>query len=467
MSIELESKVRLDLLPPGPAPSPRIDLLRLSRRELASRIRDEVERNPLLEERTNTLEQDRHDAVRELSSIERFAAQEDAAAREPLSDPDWEDGVEELAEELLSSEGDPEQELSLLDHLVTQMRLTSFSPDEERVSKLILGNLDEDGYFRLEDVEGDPLIAVAGEAEVGLDVAAGALRKLQQLEPTGVCARDLEECLLLQARAWGEDRGLVGAIIRKHLPALEARGLRSIASDLDAELGEVIVAERIIAEMEPRPARAFLADESPFILPDVQVHRSGNEWIVTADDPLARIRISRRYRGSLRRESPAADFLRENLHAARALIDSVEGRQRILVRMVEAIARLRTELFERGPSAAVPLDARDVAAEVGLHPSTVLGAAAGKLVATPNGVLPLASFFAPPLDEGMAHVDEVTDELEQEILDLVSSEPPRRPYSDHQLVELLRVRRLEASRPLVSRCRELLGIPPTSERSRR
>ncbi len=419
MSIEIEPgrhpqhSPRPELHTPLPA-----EVLRLSRRELARAIREELERNPLLEERSTTLAQDRSDASRLLSSIERFEAEEDGGlpmddglteevmATEGPDEIDWADypnhfllapaSSEELGAELLLASLDSSDESSLFDHLARQVRLDSFSSREEKVALLILENLDESGYFRIEGLDGDPLIAVAAQAQVGLDLAAGTLRKLQQLDPPGVCARDLEECLLIQARAQGEEGGLVGAIIRKHLHALEARSLRSIATDQNVDLDAVIEAERIISEMDPKPGRSFAGGDGPGVLPDVFLQKAGDDYLVSVDDPLARIRISRRYRSALQNGKAEAggtvDFLRDNLDAATALLSSVHQRRQLLREVTEAIVTTQRAFLEHGPSRIQPLRLGALAAVVGIHEFMVADLVHAKFVATPHGILPLSAF---------------------------------------------------------------------------
>lgn len=419
MSIELGSQPGPDAAPPsGPPGLAPIEILRLSRRELALRIRDELERNPFLEERIPTLAQDRQDAERELSSIERFefreseppALDEDRTAEvmgaEGMGELEWALGessqapppAEELAEELLlGARGWSSQPSSLYDHLLDQLRLGDFTWAEKEVALEILENLDEDGYLRI-DVNGDPLIAIASRTRVSLATAAKVLRKLQGFEPAGVCARDLEECLLLQARARGEEGGVVEAIIRRHLPALTAHSLRSIAAALDVELSEVVRAERVIAEMDPKPGRSFVGDESYAVFPDVTLTMIGGRAVASADDPLASLRLSQRYLLALRAgrlgEPEAGAFLREQLGRARALLHAVRERRRILVQLTEAIASTQRSFLEYGPKHLEPERLSAIASRAGLPLEVVQGALTAKQVGTPFGVLPLRAFVS-------------------------------------------------------------------------
>ncbi|HWV39593.1 MAG TPA: hypothetical protein VN033_14080 [Vulgatibacter sp.] len=398
--------------PPGERPRLR-KLLRLPRRELARAIREEVERNPLLEEASRTLSQERSDAFRHLSSIERYSlleeevppeadgpAEEVMAAEGPV-EIDWEDYPDHFLLAPAPLPADPAdgaaEVSSLYAHLAAQLGLASLTPEEARVATAIVANLDQAGYFRIEGVEGDPLIAVAAETGVGLEVAASALRKLQRLDPPGVCARDLQECLSIQARALGADKGLVGVLVTHHLADLEARGLREVAAGLGASDDEIRAAAQLLAEMDPKPGLAFHGALEAAVAVDASIHRAGDSWLASVDDPLAALRLSRRYRFALHRRGAAEDrairFLSRNLEAATALIDAVRERQRLLLELARTIATRQVRFLERGPAWIRPAPLGQVARSIGEDEARLGDAAFGKLVDTPHGVFPMVDFF--------------------------------------------------------------------------
>ncbi|HEY0838988.1 MAG TPA: hypothetical protein VGD74_02260 [Vulgatibacter sp.] len=413
MSIAIEPRA------PPASPSPvggrtnPLDLLVLARRELAQVIRDEIERNPLLEEASRTLSQDRFDELRELTSIERYALLEDEHPRGddgPVEEVMAADGPDEIDWEdypnhsLLSPAGLADEPASgvaeapsLYEHLAAQLRLTPLTPDEARVGSAILASVDESGYFRLEGIEGDPLIAVAAESGVGLEVAASCLRKLQQFDPPGVFARDLQECLGIQARALRGDKGLVGALIERHLADLEAKGLHAVASDLGAAEAEIRAATQAFAEMDPKPGLSF--DDAPAgaLIADAAIVQAGDGWTAQVDDPLASIRLSRRYRQLLRRRRQgherAVRYLARNLDAATALIAAVQERQRLVLELARSIASRQVRFLERGPAWIRPAALAQVAIALGEDEGRLRLAAFGKLVDTPHGVVPMADFF--------------------------------------------------------------------------
>ncbi|AKU92233.1 RNA polymerase factor sigma-54 [Vulgatibacter incomptus] len=499
MSLELKQHLRMSQqLVMTPQLQQAIKLLQLSRLELESLIREEIEQNPLLEEPTSTIDQDRAESAEELTSIERFVEQERAAPEPPenrseevkgadgQNEIDWENYLNSyqltpttasnkgMSEDLPPFEANLTREETLFEHLVAQMRLADFAEEEETVALLILGNLDDFGYFRIEDFEGDPLIAVAAEAGASLAVAASALGKLQKLEPLGVCARDLQECLLIQARAWGEEGTLVGVIIRRFLKALESKNLEAIvkewAKETKAEKDDVredvIEAVKTIAEMDPRPARHFVSEEAQYITPDVYVHKVGDEYMVVVnDDGLSKLRISHHYRDALRNGDAKAngskEFIQEKLRSALWLIRSIHQRQRTIHKVTESIVKFQRDFLDHGVSQLKPLILKDVAEDIQMHESTVSRVTTNKYVHTPQGIFELKWFFNSAIAKSGG--DEVASEaVKAAIKRIVASETT--PHSDQKLVELLRLEKIVIARRTVAKYREEIGILPSSKR---
>ncbi|WP_373046564.1 RNA polymerase factor sigma-54 [Vulgatibacter sp.] len=494
MGLELKQNLRMQQsLVMTPQLQQAIKLLQLSRMELESLIRDEIEQNPVLEENTSSLEQDRIEAVAEKPSIDRFEEAQleppnvarDATAQVSTdaqpNEIDWENYLNNyqlappttsnkgLSDDLPSFEANLTRSTTLDEHLLGQARLADFTEEEGRVAEYILGNLDDDGYFRIE-VEGDPLILAASQAGVSLAVANRALQKLQKLEPIGVCARDLQECLLIQARHWGEENSLVGQIIRHHLKHLETRNLKAIARDLKAELEDVIEAVKTIAEMNPKPGREYASDDAQYITPDVYVHKVGDEYVVVVnDDGLSKLKISSHYRDALKsgeaKANGAKDFIQEKLRSAQWLIRSIHQRQRTIFKVTESIVKFQKDFLDKGIKHLKPLILRDVAEDIGMHESTVSRVTTNKYVHTPQGIFELKYFF----NSGIAKTggDEVASEaVKDEIKKICAAEDSSKPYSDQKIVELLHDRGIEIARRTVAKYREMLGILPSSKRKK-
>src|SRR5690606_7959100 len=294
------------------------------------------------------------------------------------------------------------------------------SEEEKRVAQLILGNLDDQGYFRLEGVEGDPIIPIAYEAGVSFQVAARVLAKLQTLDPPGVCARDLEECLLIQARVAGEEDTLVGRIIRCHLRDLEAKNLKAICEGVGASKEEVTEAIRIIESFDPKPARHFATEEPRYITPDVYVYKVGDDYVVQVnDDGRSKLRISNRYREALR-DAQSKGFIQDKLRSALWLIRSIHQRQRTIQKVTESIVKFQREFFDKGVAYLKPMILKDVADDIGMHESTVSRVTTNKYVHTPQGIFELKYFFNSAISTTGG--DEIASEaVKEEIRKLVAS----------------------------------------------
>jgi RNA polymerase sigma-54 factor len=469
-----------------------IKLLQLSHMELESLIQNELQENPLLEDpTTSTVEADSAELKDERSSIDNF----EAAQAEPnlvaenqtaevradgTNEIDWENYLNNyqlappttsnkgLSEDLPSFVNNLTRSVSLYDHLHEQMRLADFTDEEQRVAEYILGNLDDAGYFRIDGSEGDPLIVAASESGVSIAVADAALRKLQRFDPLGVCARDLQECLLIQARAWGEENTLVGEIVRKHLKLLEARNLKGICKAAGCEQDDAVEAIKTIAEMEPKPGRHFVEDDAQYITPDVYVHMVGDEYVVVVnDDGLSKLRISQHYKDTLRsgeaKSNGSKEFIQEKLRSAVWLIRSIHQRQRTIHKVTESIVKFQRDFLDHGIAHLKPLILKDVAEDIEMHESTVSRVTTNKYVHTPRGIFELKFFFNSAIAKTGGD-DIASEAVKEEIKKLVAAEDTARPFSDQKLVDLLRDRNIEIARRTVAKYREVLGILPSSKR---
>lgn len=352
---------------------------------------------------------------------------------------------------------------TLAEHLLAQLRLSRAGDDERRVGALIIGNLDEEGYLR--DVRLDEL---AEEAGVAPDVAERALARIQRFDPVGVAARDLPECLLIQAEQQGCDDAVVRAIITSHLPSLRNRRLDVVAAALRVGLDEVRDAVEVIAGLDPRPGRAVVAEPPQFVTPDVVVVRSGDRFFVQVNgDGLPRLRISQRYLDILRGRGEAARFVTRKLEAARFFIDAVERRRRTMVLVVESIIERQRAFFESGdPRALRPLRLRDVAEDIAMSESTASRATSNKYVQTAFGVLPLRQFFGAgyAADDGE---EASARSVKLRLRDLIAAEDPGRPLSDEALARVLKRQGIRIARRTIAKYREQLRILPSQQRGRR
>ncbi|MGH7288430.1 MAG: RNA polymerase factor sigma-54, partial [Myxococcota bacterium] len=402
MAIELKQQLRLtQQLVMTPQLQQAIKLLQLSRLELVSTVQQELEENPVLEEAFD--EELAEEGARETAPAEatEVAAQSEreSSAELPESDPvpdmDWATygegsaspgpGIVRDEEERPGVDGVATRRPTLQEHLEWQLQLSVLSADEREAAGWILGNLDDDGYLR------STLEEIARQAGVSEELAAAALTKVQALDPPGVAARDLRECLLLQLDTLGVHDGLVRRMVDSHLPQLEKRDLRGIARDLDVTLEAVAVAADLVAQLEPRPGRPFGGDEPIYIVPDIYLHKLGDDYhIVMNDDGLPKLRINRLYRDVLAKSRDVGketrDYVQDRVRSALWLIKSIHQRQRTIYRVMESIVRHQREFFDKGIAHLKPLNLRDVADDIGMHESTVSRVTTNKYTHTPQGI---------------------------------------------------------------------------------
>jgi RNA polymerase sigma-54 factor len=450
-----------------------------------------MEQNPLLEDTEGTEAEAEEKSVGENSleadtmpapePVEATKTEEVKGEEGENKDIDWEQYLESYQtlgstapsnrdssiDDMPSYEATLTRATTLFDHLLWQLHMSKLTREEEAVGMLILGGLDDNGYFKIEGFSGDPLIRVAQEAGCSITCAENVLKRIQHLDPLGVGARDLQECLLIQARQLGAEEGIVGAIIKRHLKLLEAKNLPAIARELHVTLEEVIAAMKVICNLEPRPGRNFTGEDPQYITPDVYVYKVGDKYMtVLNDDGLSKLRISATYRNALRAGmagGKAKDFIQDKMRSAVWLIRSIHQRQRTIFKVTESIVKFQRDFFDKGIAHLKPLILRDVAEDIGMHESTVSRVTTNKYVHTPQGIYELKFFF----NSSIARTggDEIASEaVKNHIKQIVGAEDTKNPYSDQKIVELLKVQGIEIARRTVAKYREMLGILPSSKR---
>jgi len=500
MAMELKQSLKLSQqLVMTPQLQQAIKLLQLSRMELLEQVREEMDQNPLLEQPDeaplgDVADKEPGEASMEAANTEIPA---DLEARTPDAAPEFKadgDGPPEIdweqylnsyqfnepttasnkgnvaTEDMPSFEANLVEREDLVDHLQEQLGTLKLNEAERRIGMLILGNLDDDGYLKLEDVEGDPLIRLANEADVPMWVAEKTLRRIQNLEPRGCGARDLQECLLIQVSALKEKHApLLGTIIKRYMRHLESKNLPALAKELRLPLEEVVEASKLLSRLDPKPGRNFSGDDAQYITPDVFIYKMGDDYtVVLNDDGLSKLRISGMYRNALRggmAPGQTKEFIQEKLRSAQWLIRSIHQRQRTIYKVTESIVKFQRDFLDKGIAHLKPLILRDVAEDIGMHESTVSRVTTSKYVHTPQGIFELKYFF----NSSIARVsgeDTASEAVKHHIKQLVSQEDARNPYSDQKIVELLRAQGTEIARRTVAKYREVLGILPSSKRKR-
>jgi len=343
---------------------------------------------------------------------------------------------------------------TLQEHLLGQV--AAWPEPEALIAAEIIGNLDEQGYFRA-DVED-----VAWAVGTNPLEAERVLEKVQDLDPPGVAARNLSECLFLQLKRQGRESSPEARIVRHHLEELGRKKLAEIARALDLPLADIQEAAGKITRLNPRPAGAFSSEPEQIVIPEIVIARDGDGYSVALNsDGIPSLRIADSYKDMLS-DSPreVREYLREKIKGGNFFIRSIQQRQQTLLNIGREIAARQRDFLDRGPSHLRPMTMSQVADVVGVHETTVSRAASGKYIATPQGIFEIKYFFTHGYtnDEG----EEVSNEsVRQAIAALVREESPRRPLSDQNIVRLLGEQGLTVARRTVAKYREQLGLLPS------
>jgi len=482
-----------------------IKLLQLSHLEMADVLREEMEQNPILEERSDGADErdageivegestghestdatvlssdvsphEQTEIATDISSTLISDAAPDAtpepSSQEVERDIDWESYLDSYSYSLPATAGAaPSDDLppfeanltkatSLHDHLRWQVQMGDFSADEARIAGLLIEEINDDGYL-----DKDAAQTTARELDVDVDEVEVVITRLQSFDPAGVAARNLRECLLIQVKHLSQESQLVVDIIDTHLHNVERRNFQAIAKDLKTTVGEVSEAVRIISQLEPRPGRPYSDKEPQYITPDIYVHKVGNEYaIVLNEDGLPKLRVSNYYRKALQGAGgETKSYIQEKLRSAVWLIRSIHMRQRTIYRVMESILKFQREFFDAGVAHLKPLILKDVAEDVGMHESTISRVTTNKYVHTPQGIYELKYFFNSSISR-FGGEDIASESVRDHIKRLISEENPASPWSDQQIVEMLKRHDIDIARRTVAKYREMLRIPPSSKR---
>lgn len=453
-----------------------IKLLQMSRMELETAVRSELEENPILEEAEVLREEDIQRTKEASSDIEHA----EAPASQDVQDPqkqdefEWESYIEANqkppqsgmagSEEIMNYENVITASQTLHDHLYWQVKMNGFSEEEELAADALIGAIDDDGYIKT------PLEQIAEEEKVELGLLEDTLTLIHEFDPPGVGARNLRECLLIQARHLEEDTHDLVNLINNHLKDLEKKNYEAIAKALNKDVEDVIEMCKIIYAMDPKPGRAFVSNDTHYVSPDVYVYKVGDDYVVSLnEDGLPRLKISNFYKNMLKSGRSTGDktqdYIQEKLRSAVWLIKSIHQRQRTIYKVAESIVKHQLEFFEKGSEFLKPMVLRDIANDIGMHESTVSRVTTAKYMHTPQGIYELKYFF----NSGISSSDGdslASESVKIKIKDLVAKEDPKSPLSDQKIVDLLKQEGIQIARRTVAKYRDVLKILPSSQRKK-
>jgi RNA polymerase sigma-54 factor len=453
-----------------------LKLLQVPTLELQQILKQEVLQNPLLEEVDEVTEQE--DIEREASADEQNNEEaEDPAEEDSI---DWSDYLQdgsldrtyvpqsETSVEFL--EKVPVTRTTLAESLLEQLHFLNLPERSMHIAEFLVGSLDDRGWLvtPMADIV-DSLAEPQEEVEKVLSV-------LQALEPAGVGARDLRECLLIQLDARGARDTLTWKMIHDHFDHLVNRRFPEIARLLKVSVLEVQQASDDIATLHPRPGTLVSAEDPKYVVPDLLVERVDDEYVVMLNDRnVPRLRISSAYEGVIAankrkpdataEEKQTREYIQGKLASAKWLIQTIEQRRRTMIKVMTCIVREQREFFDKGIAFLRPLTLAQVARQIDMHESTVSRVCSGKYVQTPRGVFELKFYFSSGLatDDG----DDVSARTAKDIIKgLIDEEDKRDPLSDQRIAELLHERGLQIARRTVAKYREQLQVLPARLRRR-
>ncbi|HZP03663.1 MAG TPA: RNA polymerase sigma-54 factor [Terracidiphilus sp.] len=503
-----------------------VSVLALNKLELKEMIDAEMVENPVLEEIDESVPMLDEVAGRE-ELLERSAEEASTPAKDVFTeidfgsyfqeylDPGYRTQPEYEESEKPSFENFLSQPTTLTDHLAWQLGALSLDVKLHAAAELVIGNLDQEGYLAATDEELaaalTPIpVSVAADNGHGpdvtpaLEVVRRAIELVQSLDPAGVAARDLRECLLLQITAQrrefdhlytkhsagnGTDphrdlrpeaeseldqrrrsMEVAGLIVDRHLHLLQKRDLKDLARAAQITPEEAHAGVEFIRTLDPRPGLLYNREQTRLIEPDVVFVKRGGEWTVSMnEEDLPSLRLSQRYRRMLvsqNTDKEVKDYVKERFRSAMQLMRNIAQRKSTILRTCEVIVRRQQDFLEHGVESLRPMMIKEVAEEIGVHPSTVSRAVANKYAHTPQGVLELRFFFSEGAN-GPEGADTPLLVLKRKVRKLIEDEDPRRPLTDDQLAAMLQSQGIQLTRRTVAKYREDMNIPSTHQRRKR
>lgn len=463
-----------------------IKMLQLSNMELSERIEQEIAENPALEidendleretdareqeqvaekDRSDTLEEEYYDANEVSQTYEGEYLYEDKNYSH-LEDPSGKDKKREFIEGTVS------REETLREYLLWQIRLLTISEEEMEACELLVGYIDVMGYLtvQLQDIVDDSELSQdsvrTGENKLTFSVLEKALGIIQSLDPSGVGARDITECLLLQLRSKGS-YPLAERIIEDFLGEMKLRKFEAVSKKLKVSIAEVKEAFSVISSLEPYPGRQFYSGEIKYIIPDVIVEEEdGGFEVVPNNSFIPKLRVNSYFANLMQRggsDKRIKGFVTEKVQRAKNFIHWIEQRESTLVRVTNAILEEQMDFFRNGPMYLKPLVLKDIAGKLDLHESTISRITSSKYVQTPFGVFQLKYFFSNTIPAYGSREYSSTS-IKEMIKDIVQNEKSKRQLSDQKIAELLSQRGIKIARRTIAKYRKELNILPSNLR---
>jgi len=450
---------------PNPSDTEVLEVTRAAVQEAAA---EEAGGEPAAEETAAEAE-----AAGDAPALEDVAAAQAEKAADPFEQVDFGDYFEEWMDPGFRAPGteDPDKPsfemflsapVTLSEHLRQQLALVVLDDEVRAAADAIIGNLDDTGYLSV------PLEEIAESEGFSQKALEEALAAVHRLDPAGVGARSLQECLLLQLESRGARDGVAWQIVRDHLKLVESRSVKELARLLGRPAEHIEIALDVIRHLDPKPGLKYSGPGARQVEPDVYIFKNGDEYVIQiADDDLPPLRINGSYRRLLEpgqgADKKTRNYVKERYQSALQLIRNIEQRRQTILKVCESIVRRQREFLENGIDALRPMMIKEVAEEIGVHPSTVSRAVANKYAHTPQGVFELRFFFSEAV-QGPSGGSIPLLTLKRMVKKMIEEEDPRKPLTDDQIAAALQRQGIQVTRRTVAKYREDMKIPSTHHR---
>lgn len=455
-----------------------IKLLQLPLLELTQDINQELMNNPMLEEGAERESEGKNESPSSSPDEESYRepTNETEAPLEKLFGFTTDNYFEERAsdgrdfgyfnegtEEATSPFERNRSKVDLYEHLLWQLRLASVPESVGKTAEIIINNLNSDGYLKATAEE------IAELAGVNNETVEEALSFVRGLDPSGVGARDLQECLLMQLEPLNLKGTLVEKILTDGFSELEGKKYKQLAARFKTTIEELLAAVKIIEGLEPRPGRNYTGDEPVHIIPDVYVEESEGQFIITLNDEgIPRLRLSNYYRKLLANKKNLGpeekQFLEEKLRSAIWLLKSLDQRNKTIYKVTESILKFQEDFFRKGFKFLKPLNLKDIAEDLGMHESTISRVTSNKYIQCPQGLLNFRYFFSNAVATSNGDISSST--VKDMIKQIIEEEDPKEPLNDKKIVDILAAKGIHVARRTAAKYREELKIPSHIKRKK-
>ncbi len=473
-NLQMSQKMQMKL---APQIIQSIEILQLPLLELRNRIDEELIENPVLEreEAQKTADEDGEASESDEDLEEVDAKDSEEADFDTFDDfssyyTDYGSGGsrgsssdDEKDPKLQALENSPAPDISLQDHLLRQLSYLDLEEEQHKLCEAIVANLDRRGYLAhpleevLKDVDGE---ATEEEAEEALQI-------VQRLEPPGVAARSLSECLMLQIDSDHDNKEFLRRLLENHFDDILENRYPQVADAMDCTIEDLKQAVEEISQLNPMPGSLFGEPSAPNVVPDLRVEFVDGDYEIFLEDSwLPSLRFNKYYRKKLNDKSvdgKTKEYLKKKMQSARWLIDAIEQRRSTLYNVTTEMMDVQRDFLDHGDAALKPLKMQDIADRAGVHVSTVSRAISGKYIQTPRGMYPLKHFFAGGLQKKSGEM-ESWEAVRQKLQKIIRDEDKSDPFSDEQISQELKKQGIDIARRTVSKYRKNLGIPSARKR---